>query len=76
MKCKKITELMTNINISNSKTKNIHTAKIKNIIRNKNILERQGLCPKCGHELILREGQYGIFWDCSNYPNCNYTKNL
>ena len=45
-------------------------------IRNKNILEQQGLCPKCGHELILREGRYGIFWGCSNYPNCNYTKHL
>ena len=72
----KITELITNINITNSKTKNIHTTKIKNIIRNKNILEQQGLCPKCGHELILREGRYGIFWGCSNYPNCNYTKHL
>ena len=72
----KITELITNINITNSKTKNIHTTKIKNIIRNKNILEQQGLCPKCGHELILREGRYGIFWGCSNYLNCNYTKHL
>lgn len=72
----KITELIKNINITNSKTKNIHTTKIKNIIRNKNILEQQGLCPKCGHELILREGRYGIFWGCSNYPNCNYTKHL
>ena len=32
-------------------------------------------CPKCGGRLISREGQYGKFLGCSNYPNCTYTKN-
>lgn len=34
-------------------------------------------CPKCSDGyLIKREGQYGWFWGCSNYPKCNYTKNI
>ena len=32
-------------------------------------------CPKCGGELVLRNGQYGSFYGCSNYPKCKYTKN-
>jgi DNA helicase-4 len=31
-------------------------------------------CPSCreGH-LVARNGRYGGFWGCSNYPDCNYT---
>lgn len=32
-----------------------------------------GRCPKCGGNLVLREGAYGRFYGCSNYPNCKYT---
>ena len=27
-------------------------------------------CPKCQSKMILKEGQYGKFWSCSNYPEC------
>jgi ssDNA-binding Zn-finger/Zn-ribbon topoisomerase 1 len=36
--------------------------------------ERKGLCPRCGGELVEKEGEYGKFLGCSNYPNCKYTK--
>lgn len=29
-------------------------------------------CPKCGGELYIREGKYGSFKGCSNYPKCKY----
>jgi hypothetical protein len=32
-------------------------------------------CEKCGAKLILREGKYGNFYGCSNYPRCKFTKN-
>lgn len=32
-------------------------------------------CPKCGGELVKRNGRFGEFWGCSNYPDCKYTKN-
>lgn len=35
---------------------------------------REGRCPECGGELVLRNGRYGKFWGCSNYPDCHYTK--
>lgn len=31
-----------------------------------------GICPRCGGTLILRNGKYGRFYGCSNYPNCKF----
>jgi len=32
-----------------------------------------GICPRCGGKLVLRNGRYGSFIGCSNYPQCTYT---
>jgi DNA topoisomerase-1 len=32
------------------------------------------MCPQCGKELVLRQGQYGEFVSCSGYPKCKYVK--
>lgn len=34
------------------------------------------LCPQCQHELVIKEGRYGKFISCSNFPACTFTKNL
>jgi len=34
-----------------------------------------GKCPRCGGNLVLRNGKYGRFYGCSNYPKCNYILN-
>jgi DNA topoisomerase-1 len=31
-------------------------------------------CPKCGKQLVKRQGQYGEFISCSGYPKCKYIK--
>lgn len=31
------------------------------------------ICPKCGGRLHERNGQYGKFMGCSNYPRCRYS---
>lgn len=33
------------------------------------------ICPDCGSELVYRNGKFGRFISCSNYPTCKYTKN-
>ncbi|MBW9220996.1 DNA topoisomerase I [Methanothermococcus sp. SCGC AD-155-M21] len=33
-------------------------------------------CPKCGGNLSLKKGIYGMFYGCENYPKCKYTENL
>lgn len=31
-------------------------------------------CPECGSDLVIRQGRYGKFVACSNYPTCKYIK--
>ena len=31
-------------------------------------------CPECGSALVIRNGKYGEFVACSNYPTCKYIK--
>lgn len=32
------------------------------------------ICPRCGKKLVIRNGKYGRFYGCSNYPHCRFTK--
>ena len=34
------------------------------------------LCPKCGGELTRRNGRYGEFYGCLEFPKCRYTENV
>ena len=34
------------------------------------------ICSKCGGEMVYREGKFGKFLACSNYPSCKNTQNL
>lgn len=34
------------------------------------------LCPKCGRQLVIKEGRYGRFKACSGYPECKYKESL
>lgn len=31
-------------------------------------------CEMCGAEMLIRNGRYGTFYACSNYPSCTFTK--
>ncbi len=33
-------------------------------------------CPLSGHPLVYREGRFGRFIGCSNYPHCRYTEQV
>ena len=33
-------------------------------------IETDIICEKCGHKMLLREGRYGKFLGCSNFPKC------
>ena len=34
------------------------------------------VCELCGGKMVIREGRYGKFLGCSNFPNCRNIKNL
>ena len=42
--------------------------------KQQHIINIQNKCPFCGVELTLRNGKYGRFWGCSNYPKCKFTR--
>ena len=33
-------------------------------------------CPDCGSDLVIKQGRFGRFVGCSNYPTCHFTKPL
>lgn len=38
--------------------------------------EEEQICPACGGLLMLRKGKFGMFYGCSGYPACRFTKNV
>lgn len=54
------------------------TEKHKNIKTNNiNVFaEEPPQCKKCQTKMILKEGQFGKFWACPNYPDCKNTQRI
>lgn len=51
---------------------------LENVYRNqerRDAAVASGRCPLCGGNLVLRNGKYGQFYGCSNYPKCTYKLN-
>ena len=64
----KLLELKNNETI----TKNEH---IENIYKKQQQIQ-QGICPRCGGKLVLRNGKNGQFYGCSNFPNCKFKMSI
>ena len=56
-----------------SKTEISTQEHVKNIRAQQRNVEH-GICPRCGGNLVLRNGKYGEFFGCSNYPKCKFIK--
>lgn len=37
---------------------------------------QNGICPRCGGLLVVRNGKYGNFLGCCNYPKCRFTSKI
>lgn len=59
--------------LETSETRKEHMNKVYESIYNKQTLKSLGICPVCGGMLVERNGKYGPFIGCSNYPSCKYT---
>ena len=47
----------------------------KNVTRKKRAISK-GYCPLCGGSLVLRDGKYGWFYGCQNFPRCKYVHKI
>lgn len=59
--------------------RNLAKANNVTLIDRKDILkltEKNQSCPLCNSRLQKKEGKYGFFYGCTNYPKCKYTKSL
>ena len=52
-----------------------HVVSVNRNKENSDAAIARGKCPRCGGNLILRRGEYGNFYGCSNYPRCKFTLN-
>ncbi len=57
----------------NNKT---HVRNVKAVKREIDSKISSGICPKCGGTLVMRNGKYGQFLGCVNYPHCKFTAKL
>lgn len=48
----------------------------KEIDENVKLLEKAGMCEKCGSVFIVKKGRFGKFLACSNYPECKNIKSV
>lgn len=67
--------IRSNSKIANEETLKQHITNVKTRQYQTDNLIEQGICPQCGGNLVLRQGKYGSFYGCSNYPRCKFTIN-
>lgn len=59
-------------NISDKGARKEHVRNIKTTLKETENKIEDNICPKCGGKLVERNGKYGKFIGCSNYPKCRY----
>lgn len=72
----RLSAILMYYSVKNENQKQEHILKVKQDIANKQSLVEKGICPKCGGMLIHRQGKYGEFISCINYPSCRFTQNI
>lgn len=60
------------LNIDSADARRQHVVNVKEAINRKQDAAANGICPRCGGKLILRNSQYGQFYGCQNYPRCRF----
>lgn len=58
------------LNVDSKENRTAHVQAIHNNIKDKNEKINNDICPRCGGKLVIRNGKYGQFKGCSNYPKC------
>ena len=67
-----IYNILLSANVTDKATRKQHVTSVKHNQARRNTAVANGKCPRCGGNLVLRNGRYGRFYGCSNYPNCKY----
>lgn len=66
-------ETLLAANIDSPENRALHKENVNKQIAKRVETVANGFCPRCGGKLVLRNGKYGKFYGCINYPRCRYT---
>ena len=57
------------------KSKREHVRQVRRHVSESKKKVQSNICPRCEGALVVRDGPYGKFYGCSNYPRCKYSNN-
>ncbi len=71
-----IYDILIQINGKHNHVNGNHLTNIKHALKDKETKISSGVCPRCGGNLVMRNGKYGNFYGCNNYPKCRFTQKI
>lgn len=72
--CRNIASVLEIYNLTDKEQRKQHKRNVKAAMSRHENKVANGICPRCGANLVVRNGSYGEFLGCSNYPRCRYTR--
>ena len=69
-----IKDVILQNNIKGYRNRRNHIKNIKIKLKEDQIKIDNMICPRCGSQLVLRNGKYGTFKGCSKYPECRFMR--
>lgn len=63
-------------NIDSEEIRKQHVRTVREKINKHEMAVANGRCPRCGGQLVLRNGKYGDFYGCTNYPHCRFISKI
>jgi hypothetical protein len=70
---KTVLDILEGNNVRDTVSDRQHIKNLQAAAKERNDTIKSGICPKCGGNLVVRNGKYGTFYGCTNYPKCKYT---
>lgn len=71
-----IVHKLSSNNITEESARERHAQSVQQLQFHKQELASKGICPRCNSRLVERNGKFGRFIGCSNYPKCDYTRKI
>lgn len=70
-----IADKLNAVNVQDRGARKEHVRQVRHDAHDRRQKEQSLICPSCGGILVVRDGPYGRFYGCSNYPECRYKLN-
>lgn len=71
-----IYKIINEANLVDTYDKTEHIKSINKLVQKRKSDIQNNKCPECGEKLVLRNGKYGKFLGCTNYPRCKLIRNF